>query len=86
MNLSRQRRVCQPAGVPVPVAWVHAFVDVPPGSLAINVSPQRNLEGWVLEKRPGTAAADAAAAAIRAQESGDDSGSVEGSAEGSDPR
>lgn len=61
--------------------------NVPPGSLAINVSPQRNLEGWVLEKRAGTAAADAAAAAIRAQESGDTgSGSDTDSAEGSDPR
>ena len=29
MTLSRPRRVCQPAGVPEPVAWVHAFVDVP---------------------------------------------------------
>ncbi|MDM7990501.1 bifunctional UDP-N-acetylglucosamine diphosphorylase/glucosamine-1-phosphate N-acetyltransferase GlmU [Arthrobacter sp. zg-Y877] len=37
--------------------------DVPAGSLAINVAPQRNLDGWVLTNRPGTAAADAAAAA-----------------------
>ena len=37
--------------------------DVPPGALAINVSPQRNLLGWVHQKRAGTAAAHAAAAA-----------------------
>lgn len=37
--------------------------DVPPGALAVNVAPQRNLEGWVAEHRAGTAAADAAAAA-----------------------
>jgi bifunctional UDP-N-acetylglucosamine pyrophosphorylase/glucosamine-1-phosphate N-acetyltransferase len=36
--------------------------DVPPGALAVNVAPQRNLEGWVAEHRAGTAAADAAAA------------------------
>jgi bifunctional UDP-N-acetylglucosamine pyrophosphorylase/glucosamine-1-phosphate N-acetyltransferase len=29
----------------------------------MNVAPQRNIEGWVAEHRPGTAAADAAAAA-----------------------
>ncbi len=34
--------------------------DVPPGALAINVAPQRNLEGWTVEKRPGTPAAQAA--------------------------
>jgi bifunctional UDP-N-acetylglucosamine pyrophosphorylase/glucosamine-1-phosphate N-acetyltransferase len=37
--------------------------DVPPGALAINVSPQRNLLGWVYAKRAGTASAQAAAAA-----------------------
>jgi bifunctional UDP-N-acetylglucosamine pyrophosphorylase/glucosamine-1-phosphate N-acetyltransferase len=37
--------------------------DVPPGALAINVSPQRNLHGWVQRKRAGTASAQAAAAA-----------------------
>jgi bifunctional UDP-N-acetylglucosamine pyrophosphorylase / glucosamine-1-phosphate N-acetyltransferase len=37
--------------------------DVPPGALAINVSPQRNLLGWVHDKRAGTASADAAVAA-----------------------
>ncbi|MGL5862105.1 MAG: bifunctional UDP-N-acetylglucosamine diphosphorylase/glucosamine-1-phosphate N-acetyltransferase GlmU, partial [Phycicoccus sp.] len=37
--------------------------DVPPGALAINVAPQRNLEGWVEQNRPGTPAAEAARAA-----------------------
>ena len=34
--------------------------DVPRGSLALNVAPQRNLEGWVAENRPGTSSASAA--------------------------
>lgn len=34
--------------------------DVPAGSLAMNVSPQRNLAGWVAENRPGTSSAEAA--------------------------
>ena len=34
--------------------------DVPSGSLALNVAPQRNLEGWVAENRPGTSSAQAA--------------------------
>ncbi|HZK06265.1 MAG TPA: bifunctional UDP-N-acetylglucosamine diphosphorylase/glucosamine-1-phosphate N-acetyltransferase GlmU [Actinomycetaceae bacterium] len=42
--------------------------DVPPGALAINPSQQRNVEGWVEAKRPGTKAADAAAAARAAKE------------------
>lgn len=33
--------------------------DVPSGSLALNVAPQRNLEGWVAENRPGTSSASA---------------------------
>jgi bifunctional UDP-N-acetylglucosamine pyrophosphorylase/glucosamine-1-phosphate N-acetyltransferase len=37
--------------------------DVPAGSLAINVAPQRNMAGWVEANRAGTAAAEAAAAA-----------------------
>lgn len=36
--------------------------DVPAGALAINVAPQRNMEGWVEANRAGTAAAKAAAA------------------------
>jgi bifunctional UDP-N-acetylglucosamine pyrophosphorylase/glucosamine-1-phosphate N-acetyltransferase len=38
--------------------------DVPPGALAINVAPQRNIEEWTLSKRPGTASAQAAARAL----------------------
>ncbi|GAA2186180.1 bifunctional UDP-N-acetylglucosamine diphosphorylase/glucosamine-1-phosphate N-acetyltransferase GlmU [Leucobacter alluvii] len=34
--------------------------NVPAGSLAMNVSPQRNIEGWVAENRAGTSTADAA--------------------------
>lgn len=34
--------------------------DVPTGSLAITVAPQRNIEGWVTTNRPGTDAARAA--------------------------
>ena len=37
--------------------------DVPAGSLAINVAPQRNMAGWVEANRAGTAAAKAAAEA-----------------------
>ncbi|GAB3409611.1 bifunctional UDP-N-acetylglucosamine diphosphorylase/glucosamine-1-phosphate N-acetyltransferase GlmU [Schumannella luteola] len=35
--------------------------DVPAGSLALTVAPQRNIEGWVEQKRPGSASAQAAA-------------------------
>jgi bifunctional UDP-N-acetylglucosamine pyrophosphorylase/glucosamine-1-phosphate N-acetyltransferase len=34
--------------------------NVPAGSLAINVAPQRNMDGWVQANRPGTDAAKAA--------------------------
>lgn len=34
--------------------------DVPPGALAVSAGPQRNIEGWVARKRPGSAAARAA--------------------------
>ncbi|MGC9667975.1 bifunctional UDP-N-acetylglucosamine diphosphorylase/glucosamine-1-phosphate N-acetyltransferase GlmU [Planosporangium sp. 12N6] len=37
--------------------------DVPPGALGVGRAPQRNVEGWVPRKRPGTAAAQAAEAA-----------------------
>ncbi|AGB25364.1 glucosamine-1-phosphate N-acetyltransferase [Mycobacterium sp. JS623] len=37
--------------------------DVPPGALAVSAGPQRNIEGWVAKKRPGSKAAAAAAAA-----------------------
>lgn len=38
--------------------------DVPPGALAVNVAPQRNIEGWVVTNREGTAAAEAAERAL----------------------
>ncbi len=34
--------------------------DVPPGALAVSGGKQRNIEGWVVNKRPGTPAAEAA--------------------------
>ena len=37
--------------------------DVPPGALSVSGGPQRIFEGWVEERRPGSAAAAAAAAA-----------------------
>ncbi|MER5786464.1 bifunctional UDP-N-acetylglucosamine diphosphorylase/glucosamine-1-phosphate N-acetyltransferase GlmU [Streptomyces mobaraensis] len=39
--------------------------DVPPGSLAVARGQQRNIEGWVARKRPGSAAAQAASAALQ---------------------
>ncbi|MFJ4645731.1 bifunctional UDP-N-acetylglucosamine diphosphorylase/glucosamine-1-phosphate N-acetyltransferase GlmU [Streptomyces bobili] len=45
--------------------------DVPPGSLAVARGQQRNIEGWVARKRPGSAAAKAAEAASR-QSDGED--------------
>ena len=44
--------------------------DVPPGALAVSAGPQRNIEGWVVRKRPGSAAASAAAAADQGQAAG----------------
>lgn len=37
--------------------------DVPPGALGVSRAQQRNIEGWVERKRPGTASAQAAKAA-----------------------
>jgi len=34
--------------------------DVPPGALAVSAGPQRNIEGWVADKRPGSASDQAA--------------------------
>lgn len=45
--------------------------DVPPGALALSVAPQRNVEGWVEQNRPGTGAAAAAERARGAQEAVD---------------
>lgn len=42
--------------------------DVPPGALAVSGGSQRNIEGWVARKRPGSAAAAAAAAAANPAE------------------
>jgi bifunctional UDP-N-acetylglucosamine pyrophosphorylase/glucosamine-1-phosphate N-acetyltransferase len=39
--------------------------DVPSGSLAVARGQQRNIEGWVARKRPGSAAAKAAGASSR---------------------
>jgi bifunctional UDP-N-acetylglucosamine pyrophosphorylase / glucosamine-1-phosphate N-acetyltransferase len=38
--------------------------DVPPGALAVSRGEQRLIEEWTLQKRPGSAAAEAAAAAL----------------------
>ena len=43
--------------------------DVPPGALAVSASDQRNIEDWVVRKRPGSAAAEAALRA-KAEEQG----------------
>ncbi|MBB5956339.1 bifunctional UDP-N-acetylglucosamine pyrophosphorylase/glucosamine-1-phosphate N-acetyltransferase [Saccharothrix tamanrassetensis] len=42
--------------------------DVPPGALAVSGGPQRNLEGWVVRRRPGTPAAQAAQEALAPQD------------------
>lgn len=49
--------------------------DVPPGALAVSAGPQRNIEGWVVNKRPDSASAEAArkAAAATGDDSQDDS-------------
>jgi bifunctional UDP-N-acetylglucosamine pyrophosphorylase / glucosamine-1-phosphate N-acetyltransferase len=38
--------------------------DVPPGALAVSAGAQRNIEEWVLRRRPGTPAAEAARKAL----------------------
>ncbi|TFD04638.1 bifunctional UDP-N-acetylglucosamine diphosphorylase/glucosamine-1-phosphate N-acetyltransferase GlmU [Cryobacterium sp. TMT1-66-1] len=45
--------------------------SVPAGALAINVAPQRNMDGWVHANRPGTAAAHAATASLSNTERAD---------------
>ncbi len=52
--------------------------DVPAGSLALSVAPQRNVEGWVEKNRPGTGAADAAVRARSAQKADDGSQEAQG--------
>ena len=44
--------------------------DVPPGALGVGRAEQRNIDGWVQRRRPGTKAADAAAAAAARAEDG----------------
>jgi bifunctional UDP-N-acetylglucosamine pyrophosphorylase/glucosamine-1-phosphate N-acetyltransferase len=41
--------------------------NVPPGALAVSGGPQRNIENWVIRRRPGTPAADAAQRALDAK-------------------
>ncbi|EHR52705.1 UDP-N-acetylglucosamine diphosphorylase/glucosamine-1-phosphate N-acetyltransferase [Saccharomonospora marina XMU15] len=48
--------------------------DVPPGALAISESPQRNIEGWVVRRRPGTPAAEAAERALSSRQETDTDG------------
>ncbi|HSE54487.1 MAG TPA: bifunctional UDP-N-acetylglucosamine diphosphorylase/glucosamine-1-phosphate N-acetyltransferase GlmU [Nocardioidaceae bacterium] len=43
--------------------------DVPPGALAVSTGPQRHIEEWVLTKRAGTPAAEAAKAALESRAS-----------------
>ncbi|GAA3629017.1 bifunctional UDP-N-acetylglucosamine diphosphorylase/glucosamine-1-phosphate N-acetyltransferase GlmU [Microbacterium awajiense] len=45
--------------------------DVPPGALALSVAPQRNVEGWVEDNRPGTRAAEVARRARSTSKAGD---------------
>jgi bifunctional UDP-N-acetylglucosamine pyrophosphorylase/glucosamine-1-phosphate N-acetyltransferase len=45
--------------------------DVPPGALALSVSPQRNIPGWVEKNRAGTPAADAAERARSVEKAAD---------------
>jgi bifunctional UDP-N-acetylglucosamine pyrophosphorylase / glucosamine-1-phosphate N-acetyltransferase len=42
--------------------------DVPPGALGVARGQQRNVEGWVQKRRPGTPAAEAAARALGGSE------------------
>ncbi|HTZ43879.1 MAG TPA: bifunctional UDP-N-acetylglucosamine diphosphorylase/glucosamine-1-phosphate N-acetyltransferase GlmU [Jatrophihabitans sp.] len=49
--------------------------DVPPGALGVGRARQRNVAGWVLRRRAGTAAAQAAEVAGAADQDASDSGS-----------
>jgi len=55
------------------------YQDVPAGALGVTRPQQRNVEGWVSRKRPGTAAAQAAEAARAAGTAG---AGAEGTADG----
>ncbi|KQW48818.1 bifunctional N-acetylglucosamine-1-phosphate uridyltransferase/glucosamine-1-phosphate acetyltransferase [Nocardioides sp. Root1257] len=50
--------------------------DVPPGALAVSSGPQRNIEGWAMAKRAGTAQASAAEIALAGRRD-DDQGMAE---------
>jgi bifunctional UDP-N-acetylglucosamine pyrophosphorylase/glucosamine-1-phosphate N-acetyltransferase len=51
--------------------------DVPPGALGVGRAPQRNVAGWVVRRRAGTPAAEAAQAAATKSEHDERSGSSE---------
>ncbi|MGP3969524.1 bifunctional UDP-N-acetylglucosamine diphosphorylase/glucosamine-1-phosphate N-acetyltransferase GlmU [Streptomyces sp. 6N223] len=48
--------------------------DVPPGALGVARGQQRNIQGWVARRRPGSEAARAAAAALDEEKSGEQTG------------
>ena len=50
--------------------------DVPPGALAVSAVSQRNVEGWTLRRRAGTAAEEAARAALGPDGDTDDAASA----------
>jgi bifunctional UDP-N-acetylglucosamine pyrophosphorylase/glucosamine-1-phosphate N-acetyltransferase len=52
--------------------------DVPSGAMGVGRARQRNIDGWVERRRPGTAAAEAAAAAAEANAVPPDSSEAEG--------
>jgi bifunctional UDP-N-acetylglucosamine pyrophosphorylase/glucosamine-1-phosphate N-acetyltransferase len=51
--------------------------DVPPGALGVARGTQRNIDGWVARRRPGTAAAQAAETASRSPTTSEPNGSDE---------
>lgn len=51
--------------------------NVPPGALAVSGTPQRNIEGWVARRRPGTPSAEAAQKAIAEKDQIEDTESPE---------
>ena len=56
--------------------------DVPPGALGVARAQQRNVEGWVQRRRPGTKAADAASSAQAVQEVDPDQAADDGDRDG----
>ena len=56
--------------------------DVPPGALAVSGGPQRNHEGWVARRRPGTAADRAARRALGQQDPADQRPVTDGTGSG----